>query len=165
MKKKERYFISFLFFLISIVTTIDIIDDLKDGVDMGHVFIEITIAAAAAIGFLYLVYAHMVSLNSLKKANAQLFEAQGDLEKWKNRSKSLIEGLSESIDQQFEDWDFSDSEQEIARLMIKGLSNKEISEIRGTSEKTIKVQITSILKKSNLKSRNELLAFFLEDLF
>lgn len=61
-------------------------------------------------------------------------------------------------------WSLSTAEKEIALLSLKGLSNIEISNIRNTSDATTRQQMTSILKKSNLKSRSELSAFFLEDL-
>ena len=62
------------------------------------------------------------------------------------------------------EWKLSESEKEIALLLIKGISTRDISEIRGTAQKTIRVQSTSIYKKSSLGNRNELSAFFLEDL-
>lgn len=66
---------------------------------------------------------------------------------------------------QFEQWSLSKSEQEVALLLLKGLSLKEISQIRGTKEKTIRQQASTIYQKSNLKGRHELSAYFLEDLF
>jgi len=47
---------------------------------------------------------------------------------------------------------------------LKGLSLKEIAEIRKTSEKTARAQCTPIYEKSGLSGRSELAAFFLEDL-
>ena len=73
-------------------------------------------------------------------------------------------GLSKSIEKQFNEWHFSPAEKDVALLLIKGLSLKEISQIRQTSEKTIQAQSLSIYSKSSVKGRNELAAFFLEDL-
>jgi DNA-binding NarL/FixJ family response regulator len=41
---------------------------------------------------------------------------------------------------------------------------KEIAEIRNTQEKTVRQQATTIYKKSELSGRQELAAFFLEDI-
>ncbi len=49
-------------------------------------------------------------------------------------------------------------------MLLKGLSHKEISEIRSTSETTIRQQALAVYRKSGLRSRAELSAFFLEDL-
>jgi DNA-binding NarL/FixJ family response regulator len=41
---------------------------------------------------------------------------------------------------------------------------KEIADIRQTQEKTVRTQATTIYKKSGLSGRQELSAFFLEDI-
>lgn len=64
----------------------------------------------------------------------------------------------------FTDWQLSTSEKEIALLLIKGLSIQEIAEIRVTKPGTIKSQCSSIYRKANVKGRNELVAYFVEDL-
>ena len=53
---------------------------------------------------------------------------------------------------------------QIAFLIIKGFSLKEIASLRGTSEKTVRDQSSKIYLKTNLSGRAELTAFFLEDL-
>lgn len=55
------------------------------------------------------------------------------------------------------------SEQEVAMLLLKGLSFKEISAVRNTKEKTIRQQASSIYSKSNVEGRHEFAAWFLED--
>lgn len=64
----------------------------------------------------------------------------------------------------FNDWQLSVSEKEIALLLIKGLSIQEIAEIRVTKPGTIKSQCSSVYRKANVKGRNELVAYFVEDL-
>jgi DNA-binding NarL/FixJ family response regulator len=49
-------------------------------------------------------------------------------------------------------------------LLLKGLSHKEIANLRSTSEATIRQQAASIYQKSSLSGRAALSAFFLEDL-
>ena len=44
---------------------------------------------------------------------------------------------------------------EIARLLLKGLSNKEIADVGRIAEKTVKQHITQIFKKADVKSRSE----------
>lgn len=64
----------------------------------------------------------------------------------------------------FEQWGLSGSESEIALLLIKGLSMKEIAEARGVKEKTVRSQAATIYAKSAQAGRHELAAYFLEDL-
>jgi len=47
-------------------------------------------------------------------------------------------------------------EKEIVRLILKGLSNKEIAEVSGNTEKTIKFHLTTIFQKCGVASRTEL---------
>ena len=53
---------------------------------------------------------------------------------------------------------------EVALLLLKGLSTKEIASVRATSERTIREQARSIYTKAGLTGRAALSAFFLEDL-
>ena len=61
-------------------------------------------------------------------------------------------------------WEFSAAEVEIAMLMLKGLGLKEIAEVRGTAERTVRSQARSIYCKACVSNRSALSAFFLEDL-
>jgi DNA-binding CsgD family transcriptional regulator len=85
-------------------------------------------------------------------------------EAWRTGSKKYLDGLSQSIDLQLDQWQLSAAEKEVAFLLLKGLSLKEIAVARGTSEKTARVQSSAVYSKSGLAGRSELSAFFLEDL-
>lgn len=47
----------------------------------------------------------------------------------------------------------SKREKEIANLLLKGLTNRQMSGELGITEKTVKFHLTSIYKKSNVKNR------------
>jgi len=64
----------------------------------------------------------------------------------------------------FDDWKMTPSEREIALLLIKGLSTQEISDMRDTRLGTVKSQTSAIYQKAGVKGRNELVAYFVEDL-
>ena len=76
----------------------------------------------------------------------------------------LLRGLGAAIDAQFDRWDLTDAEREVAMLMLKGLSHREIGAVRDTSERTVRQQAQAIYRKANLSGRTALSAFFLEDL-
>lgn len=73
-------------------------------------------------------------------------------------------GLSQAIETQLSSWQLSASEKEVAFLLLKGFSLKEIANLRKTSEKTARAQSYAIYEKSGLTGRAQLSAFFLEDL-
>jgi DNA-binding NarL/FixJ family response regulator len=75
-----------------------------------------------------------------------------------------LRGLGEAIDRQFVRWHLTPAEREVGLLLLKGLSHKEAAAARSTSETTIRQQALAIYRKSGLRNRSELSAFFLEDL-
>jgi DNA-binding CsgD family transcriptional regulator len=85
-------------------------------------------------------------------------------QRWRAESRTLLNGLGEAIDAQFSRWNFTDAEREVALLLLKGLSVKEIAAVRATSERTIRAQSASLYAKAGLTGRAALSAFFLEDL-
>jgi DNA-binding NarL/FixJ family response regulator len=89
--------------------------------------------------------------------------AQGDA--WRSGRKDEIAALGNAIGDQFRQWQLTPAEIDIAGLMLKGASLKEIALARETSEATIRQQAQSIYRKSGLSGRAELSAYFLESLF
>ena len=73
--------------------------------------------------------------------------------------------ITKHIDAEFSRWALSDTEKDIAWLILKGFSFLEIAEMRNRSERTIRQQAGAIYAKSGLRGRAELSAFFLEDMF
>lgn len=71
--------------------------------------------------------------------------------------------FNEYLRDQFEEWGLSPTEKNITILIMKGFSNQEIASLRGTSESTVKSQITTIFKKSGTASRTQLVTWVLED--
>ena len=96
---------------------------------------------------------------------AALVEAVAEGNQWRAAARVYSDGLSQAIQQQFGDWQLSASERDVAMLMLKGLSHKEIATLRDSSHATVRQQAAAAYAKSGLSNRTELAAFFLEDLF
>ena len=96
--------------------------------------------------------------NHLERAMAQGAE-------WRGARASEIGALGEAIAQEFRRWGLSPAECDIAGLILKGASMKEIAIARDTVEATIRQQAQSIYRKSGLSGRVELQAYFLDSLF
>lgn len=126
--------------------------------------IEPTLVILTVTGVLYLLgrtkRQHQEQLSLLR--DIEVARAEGV--QWRTDMRELLKGLSCAIDAQFDRWQLTAAEREIALLLLKGLSHKEISTLRDTSERTIRQQAQSIYSKSNLSGRAALSAFFLEDL-
>ena len=85
-------------------------------------------------------------------------------ESWRNSAQTYMNGLGEEIRKQFDKWSLTDAENEVGLLMIKGFSHKEIAELRGTAEATVRQQARNIYQKSNLPGKAAFSAYFMEDL-
>lgn len=164
MSKRERIFITAILAFIVAVMAADLVTDSSEGVIWWHLIAEAFVALFALLGIFFLLRGSLALKHSLveeRKINTQL---QAESEKWRAESKRYLEGLSLTIDQQLTSWKLTSSEKEVAFLLLKGLSLKEIANIRNTTEKTARTQSISIYSKAGLSGRSELAAFFLEDL-
>jgi DNA-binding CsgD family transcriptional regulator len=88
--------------------------------------------------------------------------AQG--QRWRSEARTYLNGLGEAIERQFGLWHLTEAESEVALLLLKGLSLKEIAQVRATTERTVRAQARSLYGKSGVTGRAALSAFFLEDL-
>ena len=86
-------------------------------------------------------------------------------EGWAAGNREALDDLSAAIGRQFEAWSLTSAEADIAGLLLKGASLREIAALRRTSEATIRQQAQSVYRKSGLGGRRELAAYFLEALF
>lgn len=133
------------FFLYDIIT-----DVIKGNESNLHLIIEGVIFLAITV-----ILAHEI---------LRVIRLQKDLSHEQNKVARLSGELSNVIKKDFEDWKLTESEKEVAILLIKGLSMNEIGELRGVKEKTVRQQATNIYIKSKCPNRHELAAKFIEDL-
>jgi DNA-binding NarL/FixJ family response regulator len=70
--------------------------------------------------------------------------------------------LGKAIEDKFRAWGLTPVESEVALLLLKGHSHKEIAFMTGRGEKTVRQHAVSVYQKSALRGRAELAAFFLE---
>ena len=164
LKQKERIILTVIFMIIFGLLVFDVVEDLGSGASFAHVAFEAGILFLAMGGIIFQWLLYFSQKQDIKALNIDLGKAREDLNKYKLETKKFVVGLSQQIDLQLNEWNLTKAEKDITLLILKGLSNKEIGEVRNTSERTVRQQITSIFQKSNLKSRLELSAFFLEDL-
>jgi DNA-binding CsgD family transcriptional regulator len=81
---------------------------------------------------------------------------------WRENAKNLVAGARQAIDRQFDAWQFTPAEKDIATLILKGCSHKQIADIRKSTATTVRQQAQSIYRKSRLEGRSELAAYFLD---
>ncbi len=160
-----------LFLGIALLVALDLGADARVGSSVRHLLVEGGIFLLAAAGGVWMFRHHR---RLARQARALRREAEGltrdlaqvraDAEVWKREAGALVAGLAGAIDHQLERWGLTSAEQEVALLLLKGLSHKEIGEVRGVSEATVRQQARSLYRKAGLQGRHDLAAFFLEDL-
>jgi DNA-binding NarL/FixJ family response regulator len=146
-----------MFAMIAILIGTDLWTDRNEGAGFAHLSIETIVLATAAFGALMLS-------RRIRAVDRALAEAKDDAARWRGENRQLVSGLSAAIKAQFQAWSLTEAESDIGLLLLKGLSHKEIADIRQTSERTVREQARALYRKSNLSGRNDLAAFFLEDL-
>lgn len=164
MNRNERWIISAILFVIAVLASIDIYNDYFEGVALWHISIEAVVGFVALAGVFYLVRGRYKLQHSLAIQQQFSKDLEAEAEKWKQVSEKYIKGLSIEIENQLDRWSLTEAETEVSFLLLKGLSSKEIAEVRGTSAQTVRSQTNAIYSKSGLSGRSELSAFFLEDL-
>jgi len=120
------------------------------------------VLTSVGVALLFRVTARQREENLQIIRDLEIARVQG--QRWRTESRSLLEGLGAAIETQFSRWNLTEAEREVALLLLKGLSSKEIAAVRGVSERTIREQARAIYSKAGLTGRAALSAFFLEDL-
>ena len=160
----ERLRSALLFLGIVLLISIDLVEDWRRGSRGIHLGLESAVLVFAAVG-LWLLRARVLRERAAARAlRARLAEASAAAESWRRETEVLAEGLGRAIDSQCRQWKLSEAEHEVALLLLKGLSLREIASLRETSERTVRQQSLAVYRKAGLAGRAELSAFFLEDL-
>jgi len=153
-----------LFAAIGGLIATDIASDLAEGTSSSHIVIEASAMAIALSGAAFLFLQLRAAQRERRRLGQDLRVAREEADRWRGEARELLAGLGAAVGKQFERWGLTPAEQEVGLLLLKGLSHKEIADVRTTSERTVRQQSLSLYKKAGLGGRAELAAFFFEDL-
>jgi len=162
--RSERLRSAAIFLGIVVLMGADLLEDWRQGPRDLPLGLESVVLLLAAIGLWLLQRRIRQERSDALALRARLAEARAAAESWRQETESLAAGLGRAIDAQLEAWKLTDAEREVARLLLKGLSLREIASLRETSERTVRQQSLAVYRKAGLTGRAELSAFFLEDL-
>lgn len=159
------------FVAIALLAALDLVSDLREGTTVGHVVAEGGVFVVGMLGAVFMARRLMRVVRSERAAreealtlSEQLKASEEQAARWRDEARALLEGLGAALNRQFERWALSPAEKEVALLLLKGLSHKEIAVVRSITEATARQQARAVYKKAGLSGRNDLAAFFLEDL-
>jgi len=149
---------------LALASGIDLYLDRPEQLLSFHVLFELTLLAAS-LGLLFRLGVRVArDRRALARTARDLASRQSERDAWRGRAEALLRGLGEEIDAQLGRWGLSPAEREIVLLLLKGYGHKEIAQLLGKSERTVRQQAAAAYRKSGLSGRAELSAFFLEDL-
>ncbi len=170
LTSEGRFFAAGLvaFLAVAVLGVVDLASDLSEGASIAHVATEGGIALVGLIGATLMTRRLVASAREARQRSAELAARLAETERaaaqWRAEAEEHLEGLGAALDRQFERWSLSAAEKEVALLLLKGLSHKEIADARSISEATARQQARAVYKKAGLSGRHDLAAFFLEDL-
>jgi DNA-binding CsgD family transcriptional regulator len=164
-----------LFMLIAALVGGDLVEDARAGGGALHLGAEVLATALAGLGagalFIRLLRQRRRAQRAQRDAEEQATAARGradsaerEAARWRDEARAALAGLGVEIDRQLRRWALTPAESEVAMLLLKGLSTKEIASIRDTADRTVRQQARTVYAKAGLSGRAELSAFFLEDL-
>lgn len=152
---RHRNWHSYLPIIVLIVAAAFFVQDIYvdlyvDGKGISHVVVEGSI-------FLAILLALVIELKQVARLVSKIDNTEQEV-------IQLQAHLSEVIDNEFRRWSLTNTEKEIAILLIKGFSMQEIAGIRGVKEKSVRQQATGVYAKAGVSGRYELTSHFIEDL-
>ncbi len=143
------------------------IDLYVDGPDAGlsvHMLVEATLLIVSAVAGIVLWRAWRRTATTLAATERTLTASQVERQAWQSRAEQALHGLAGAIGDQFDRWQLTPAEREVALLLLKGHGHKQIAYRTGRSESTVRQHAVAVYGKSGQGGRAELAAFFLEGL-
>lgn len=130
----------------------DVIEDFReDGhLDNPHLLLESVAAVALVGGVIFLMIELRGLLSRMSDMQIGLDIAQGH--------------LAEIIERFFEEWGLTSAERDVAIMILKGLDNDSIAQVRKTAAGTVRAQATSIYAKSGTDGRAQFISLLVEEL-
>lgn len=143
--------------------TFDLVVDFATNESIWHIIEEITVITLSVGLIVFLTIELKQKKRDLQALKEELKTTEHSLTQSTTFIQNARKEYSAIIHQQFYEWQLSQSQQQIALLLLKGLSFNEIAAIRDTKEKTVRQQASEIYKKADVAGRHAFSAWFFED--
>ena len=159
-----RLYIIFMVIIVLLGTADLVLDQLNTGKTF-HSFIEITFIIFAVVSSSWMWHVYKKNNKLLQNSENRVMELTAQRQEYLQKHENLIRGMKEAITNQLKTWGLSAAEIEITLLLMRGYSHKQIAGQLEKSEKTVRNQSLAVYKKTGMTGRNDLTAFFIEDIF
>jgi DNA-binding CsgD family transcriptional regulator len=129
-----------------------------------HVVFELLMITGALVMATALWLGWWRSARSVRDLRRSLKAQQAERDAWRASAEHALLGLGRAIDDQFDRWELTAAEREVALLLLKGYSHKAIGRRTDRGDQTVRQHAAAVYRKAGFSGRAELAAFFLEDL-
>jgi DNA-binding CsgD family transcriptional regulator len=153
-----------VFVALALLAGIDAVGDWREGIPLWNVALDLALTGCALVaGVTYLAKL----LNARRGARVLLRElgaARADAAQWQQQCGEVLPQLGAAIVRQFERWSLTPEEQEVALLVLGGLSTVQIAARLQRAEHEIVRRTSALYRKAGVSGPAALSAFFLRDL-
>jgi DNA-binding CsgD family transcriptional regulator len=163
-ESRGRLPLAALLLFIALGGAVDLAFDAPESWLSFHVAYELLLIGAALATSAWLWRGWHRAERENAELNRLVTERQVERDAWRASAQKALEGLADAIGDQLDRWGLTPAEREVAILVLKGRSHKEIAAATGRSERTVRQHAASGYGKAGLGGRAELAAYFLEDL-
>ncbi|OED49343.1 hypothetical protein AB838_07500 [Rhodobacteraceae bacterium (ex Bugula neritina AB1)] len=161
----ERKLVSLALLALACLTVADVVEDYRNGSGFLELSLDVAEVTIQLMPLLYIWYLQpLTAWHASYRFAVQAKRTRADARHWSGIARRQLDGLSLHINLQFHRWQLTPAEKDVALLLLKGFSMREIAEFRHISERTARQQATTIYAKAEVSGRAALSAFFLEDL-
>ncbi|WP_341367604.1 hypothetical protein [Yoonia sp. BS5-3] len=164
-KAQERPIVFVAIIALLVAAAFDIWDDMQHGEALPMLLWDVVVVTSVTglLGYIYILqpYAARLANKGLERKTA---DQAADLARLHALARKQLEGLGAYMSAQFDGWGLTPAEKDVALMLLKGFSMKEIANLREITDRTARQQATTVYSKAGLNGRAALSAYFLEDL-
>ncbi|WP_343559481.1 helix-turn-helix transcriptional regulator [Kiloniella sp. b19] len=160
---RQMIFTVFVVFVFG-MSAVEIVIEFSAGETVAAMADDLARFAISALVLAVFVYEQYEQRKSIEMLRLQISKARGQLADLDADTKEIANQYRRVMQKQFDAWGLTASEQDIVIGILKGLSFREIAGLRETREKTVRQQASSVYRKAGVCGRNELTAWFFEDM-
>jgi len=151
-------------FIVLVDNTGEILAEIAGGQTMSEMVDDIVLFLVGLIVAVMIVVEYQKQQKALAQLRTDLEKSRGKLVQLDADSFNITNQYRQVMQKQFDVWKLTNSEQDVVLALLKGLSFREVAEIRQTREKTVRQQAANVYRKAGVAGRHELAGWFFEDL-
>lgn len=160
---RQRFFMLFVLMVLG-ESVSEIVGEIAEGQALIEMVDDIAMFVVSLVVVCLFAIEYWRQQQSLSELQARFASSAGKLAQVDADTPRIANQYREVMQKQFDVWKLTASEQDVVLGLLKGLSFREVAEIRDTREKTVRQQAANVYRKAGVAGRHELAGWFFEDL-